>query len=68
MRAVKELIATVRSSKDCKGVKVMVGGYPFNVASDLWQEIGADFYANDAREAIEVANRLFPTGTDDESF
>jgi MerR family transcriptional regulator, light-induced transcriptional regulator len=68
VRAVKEMIATLRSSEDCKGVKVMVGGYPFNVASDLWQEVRADGYANDAMEAIAVANRLFPTGPDDESF
>lgn len=55
---VSDLIAAVHSSPSCRGVKIMVGGYPFNVAPDLWQQIGADGCAGDARQAIEVANRL----------
>lgn len=40
------------------GVKVLVGGYPFNVDLDLWRRIGADGCARDAAEAIELAKRL----------
>jgi len=56
VRAVTDLIAAVRSRLD--GVKVLVGGYPFNVDPDLWRRIGADGSARDAQEAIELAKRL----------
>lgn len=56
--ALKELIATVRAAPDCREVKVLVGGYPFNVAPDLWREVGADAVAHDAESAVEIGNRL----------
>jgi len=56
VRGVTELIAAVRSR--LSGVKVLVGGYPFNVDPDLWRRIGADGSARDAQEAIELAGRL----------
>ena len=45
LRGVEQLIAQVRSSEACQGVKVMVGGYPFNVDPDLWRRVGADGHA-----------------------
>jgi methanogenic corrinoid protein MtbC1 len=36
----------------------MVGGYPFNIAPELWTRIGADAWAPDAAQAIAVADRL----------
>jgi methanogenic corrinoid protein MtbC1 len=39
-------------------VKVLVGGYPFNIDKDLWQKVGADGYALDAESALQVANKL----------
>jgi methanogenic corrinoid protein MtbC1 len=36
----------------------MVGGYPFNIAPDLWKTVGADAFARDAMEAVAVAARL----------
>lgn len=53
---VKELIQKLRSSDDMKEVKIMVGGHPFSVDSDLWKKIGADFTASDASEALKLAN------------
>ena len=55
IRAVESLIATIRVSND---VKVLVGGYPFNLEPELWKRIGADAYAADASEAVAVASRL----------
>jgi methanogenic corrinoid protein MtbC1 len=34
---------------------ILVGGYPFNLSSRLWEEIGADGYAPGAQEAVAVA-------------
>jgi methanogenic corrinoid protein MtbC1 len=56
VRAVTGLIAAVRPR--LPGVKVLVGGYPFNVDPGLWRRIGADGSARDAQEAIELAGRL----------
>jgi methanogenic corrinoid protein MtbC1 len=58
VRAVAALIAAVRRSPECSGVKILVGGYPFKIAPDLWRMIGADGSANDAQEAIALGNRL----------
>jgi MerR family transcriptional regulator, light-induced transcriptional regulator len=55
---VAELIATIRSTPACADVKILVGGYPFNVAPDLWRRIGADASAPDARKSVEVGERL----------
>ncbi len=55
---VEELIALIRSSHEVSATKIMVGGRPFNMAPDLWRRVGADCYAADAGEALEIANRL----------
>ncbi len=56
--AVEKLIAAIRSTPECRNVKVLVGGYPFKVAPNLWRTIGADGFANDAENAVIEANRL----------
>lgn len=58
IRAVENLIAAVRAAEDLKVVKILVGGYPFNVEPELWKRIGADAYAADASDAIAVASSL----------
>jgi MerR family transcriptional regulator, light-induced transcriptional regulator len=58
VRAVSDLAAAIRESEATKNVKVMVGGYPFNVEPELWKEIGADGYSSNADEAVKVANAL----------
>ncbi len=55
---VAELIRRVRASEQSKDVKILVGGYPFNVAETLWQSIGADGCGRDAQQALTVANAL----------
>jgi MerR family transcriptional regulator, light-induced transcriptional regulator len=59
---VTNLISGVRRAKEAAGVKILVGGYPFNVATDLWQQVGADSYAGDAVGAVEAANRMMSEG------
>jgi len=58
VRAVEELVAAVRASEGLRAVKVMVGGYPFNVEPELWRRVGADAYAADASEAVAAAGHL----------
>jgi methanogenic corrinoid protein MtbC1 len=58
IRAVEELVAAVRASEAVRAVKIMVGGYPFNVEPELWRRVGADAYAPDASEAVAVAEGL----------
>jgi methanogenic corrinoid protein MtbC1 len=60
VHGVSELITRVRASRGSQ-VKIMVGGYPFNVMPTLWQQVGADGYARDAEDAITVGNGLTDT-------
>ncbi|NBD35412.1 MAG: cobalamin B12-binding domain protein [Chloroflexi bacterium] len=56
-----QLIQTIRRS-DAGEVKILVGGYPFNQAPQLWKKIGADGYGASADEAIAVSERLVGNG------
>jgi methanogenic corrinoid protein MtbC1 len=58
VRAVAGLIDAVRASNEGRGVKIIVGGYPFNIAPDLWETVGADASARDAMESVSVASQL----------
>ncbi len=55
---VKRLIDLVRDRPECSGVKVIVGGFPFNHQPGLWQQIGADGSGPDADAAVLLANNL----------
>ncbi len=55
---IKALIKEIRNDPHCKDLKIMVGGYPFNIDKQLWEKVGADLYAPDARSAVKVANQL----------
>ena len=54
------LIRSLRADPKTKRVKIIVGGYPFNLIPDLWKQVGADAYAGNADEAVSTANRLSP--------
>jgi len=56
--AAKQVIRAIREETGCRDTKVIVGGYPFAVAPELWKTIGADGYATNAAEAILLAERL----------
>jgi methanogenic corrinoid protein MtbC1 len=55
--AIKKTIELVRSSA-VANVKILVGGYSFNLIPNLWKKIGADGSAKDADSAIDVAKEL----------
>jgi methanogenic corrinoid protein MtbC1 len=55
---VAELIDRIRSSSNLAPVKILVGGYPFNIAENLWQQVGADGHARNAQEAVSAAYHL----------
>jgi methanogenic corrinoid protein MtbC1 len=53
----KNLITAVRSSPS-PSIKVMVGGYTFNSVPDLWKQVGADYYAENAESALRVVRHM----------
>ena len=57
--AVEELIRLIRTAPGIPSdLKILVGGYPFKVAEGLWKNVGADGYAQNATDAIELAEKL----------
>ena len=52
------LVEEIRRDPELAGLKIVVGGYPFNEVEGLWKEVGADGYAKDAEFAVSVANDL----------
>jgi MerR family transcriptional regulator, light-induced transcriptional regulator len=58
LQTVADLIAAVRASEAGQRVKILVGSYPFNIAPDLWRQIGADASAPDADAALSAAKQL----------
>ncbi|WP_179218804.1 B12-binding domain-containing protein [Saccharibacillus sp. O23] len=54
----KKQIARLRADERLAGVKIMVGGLPFNVDAALWRRVGADGYSPDADRALLEAGRL----------
>lgn len=54
---VRKLIESLRKSKG-HSVKILVGGKIFNDSPMLWKSLGADGYAPNAVEGVELAKRL----------
>jgi len=57
--AVRELIELVRAEPRCAGVRILVGGHPFNSDPALWGKVGADGHAADAKQAVARAELAF---------
>lgn len=55
---VASVIEAVRQRQAARNTRILVGGYPFRVEPELWRSVGADGFARDALEAVDVANRL----------
>lgn len=49
------LIAEIRLSRSREELPILVGGRPFSAAPELWSRVGADGWARDAKEAVDVA-------------
>jgi methanogenic corrinoid protein MtbC1 len=60
VRQAGEAIEVVRASRPGDALKIIVGGSPFDLIPDLWEELGADGCAHSTTEAVELANRLIP--------
>jgi methanogenic corrinoid protein MtbC1 len=58
MGAVERLIAAVRRSAIGAHIKILVGGYAFNIDPRLWGKLGADAYAMDLAEAGRLSEQL----------
>lgn len=56
--ALQQIISTVRESDASKGVKILVGGYVLRTSPGLWQRMGADGFAEDAQQAVSLANQM----------
>lgn len=55
---ISQLIQNIRSSEVGKEIKILVGGYPFNISRNLWRQVGANGSAINAQLAVSEANRL----------
>jgi methanogenic corrinoid protein MtbC1 len=54
--AVREVIAAVRSARP--ETRILVGGYAFKIAPNLWRDVGADYWTKDAADAISLIDGL----------
>lgn len=52
-----EIIKKVRGLKTAKP-KIIVGGLAFNLLPDIYKQIGADFWAPDAKKAVDIASQF----------
>lgn len=55
---VEEIIRAVRENPIVGDTRIIIGGYSFLQDETLWSELGADGFASDAAEAVEIANAL----------
>jgi len=53
---IRGLIDTIRDINAWPGMRIMLSGGVFNRAEGLWQEIGADLFADTAIKAVQVAS------------
>ncbi len=51
-------ITMLRSEESCRDVLVIVGGYCYKLFPELWKEVGADGFAQDAASAVALASQL----------
>lgn len=57
LSSVETLIKKIKDS-EAQNIKIIVGGYPFNIIPNLWKRVGADAFAKNASDAIKVGNSL----------
>lgn len=53
---VRQLIDKVKSINACPEMKIMLSGGVFGRTDGLWEEIGADMYADTASESVRIAS------------
>ena len=55
---VGEYVRGIRARPEIAEVPILVGGYPFNVAADLWKHVGADGCARLPDVTVQLGRRL----------
>lgn len=60
LKAVESIISAVRTAFPDGAVKILVGGYAFKSSEGLWRTMGADGFAADALDAIQLAGSMVP--------
>lgn len=58
LRALREVVASMREEPSTSEVKILVGGQAIDAAPAVWRGLGADATASDAMDAQRVARRL----------
>ncbi|MCX7982490.1 MAG: cobalamin-dependent protein [Syntrophales bacterium] len=53
----EKLISSVRELRYFNS-KIIVGGIAFNIIPEIYEKIGADFYAPDAKRAVDIAQQF----------
>jgi MerR family transcriptional regulator, light-induced transcriptional regulator len=53
-----EVVRAIRARPEIAGIPILVGGYPFNVAPDLWKHVGADGFERSPEAAVQLGQRL----------
>ena len=65
VQKVREIIEEVKNIEELNNIKILVGGYIFNMEKNLWKEVGADFYAPNAIETSNLFASYFKVGNYD---
>lgn len=58
LEKVEKMIDSVRQTFVGDKVKILLGGYTFNINQELWRMLGADGFAENAQDAVTLANTL----------
>ena len=54
----ESLIQKIRIDKELEKLKIILGGYIFNIDTSLWKKLGADGMAHNFNDAVILANQL----------
>lgn len=52
---IRKIISMARTDKRTADLRIIVGGYPFNIDPDLWRRVGADGHAENALKTVSLA-------------
>jgi methanogenic corrinoid protein MtbC1 len=55
---VEKQIKAIKDSKECRDVRIIVGGYVFKLSKNLWKKVGADAFGEDLTDSIIKINNM----------
>jgi methanogenic corrinoid protein MtbC1 len=55
---VEKQIKAIKDSKECRDVKIIVGGYVFKLSKNLWKKVGADAFGEDLTDSLVKINNM----------